>query len=133
MRENRICMRSPVRLPATSNTMLLNELQNGAHAIVTRVLPSSTEVDSAALRRLAELGFIAGEPVQLLRRGPGGREPLAVRIGNTMFGLRLLEAQCIEVEVGTDPAAEPTAAASTEGKTEAKAQATAQGAAAEAA
>jgi len=36
--------------------------------------------------------------VQLLRRGPGGREPLAVLIGETMFALRLLEAQCVEVE-----------------------------------
>ena len=77
--------------------MLLNELPNGALAMVTRVLPASAEVDAVALRRLGELGFIPGEPVQLLRRGPGGREPLAVLIGDTLFGLRLLEAQCIEV------------------------------------
>lgn len=79
--------------------MLLNELTNGAHAIVTRVVSTSSDVDAVALRRLAEIGFIPGEPVQLLRRGPGGREPLAVLIGDTMFGLRLLEAQCIEVRV----------------------------------
>ena len=78
-------------------TMLLNELPNGAHATVARVLPASVDVDAVALRRLGELGFIPGEPVQLLRRGPGGREPLAVLIGDTLFGLRLLEAQCIEV------------------------------------
>jgi ferrous iron transport protein A len=77
--------------------MLLNELPNGALAVVSRVLPGSADVDAASLRRLGELGFIPGEPVQLLRRGPGGREPLAVLIGDTMFGLRLLEAQCIEV------------------------------------
>ena len=34
-----------------------------------------------------ELGFLPGEPVQVLRRGPGGREPLAVMIGETMFAL----------------------------------------------
>jgi ferrous iron transport protein A len=79
--------------------MLLNELPNGAHATVTRVATASAEVDAVALRRLAEIGFIPGEPVQLLRRGPGGREPLAVLIGDTLFGLRLLEAQCIEVDV----------------------------------
>jgi ferrous iron transport protein A len=79
--------------------MLLNELANGARATVARVVKASDEVDAGALRRLAELGFIPGEPVQLLRRGPGGREPLAVVIGDTMFGLRLLEAQCIEVQV----------------------------------
>jgi ferrous iron transport protein A len=78
--------------------MFLNELPNGAHATVARVLASSADVDAVSLRRLAEIGFIPGEPVQLLRRGPGGREPLAVLIGDTMFGLRLLEAQCIEVE-----------------------------------
>jgi ferrous iron transport protein A len=79
--------------------MLLNELPNGAYATVTRVVATSSDVDAVALRRLAEIGFIPGEPVQLLRRGPGGREPLAVLIGDTMFGLRLLEAQCVEVHV----------------------------------
>ncbi len=77
--------------------MLLNELPDGAHATVARLIKASTEIDDGALRRLGELGFIPGEPVQLLRRGPGGREPIAVVIGDTMFGLRLLEAQCVEV------------------------------------
>ena len=58
---------------------------------------SSAELDAAMLQRLAELGFIAGE-AQLLRRGPGGREPLAVRVGDTLFALRLSEARCIKVE-----------------------------------
>ncbi len=79
--------------------MLLNDLPNGARATVTRVVATSADVDSVSLRRLAELGFIPGEPVQLLRRGPGGREPIAVLVGDAMFGLRLLEAQCIEVDV----------------------------------
>jgi ferrous iron transport protein A len=83
--------------------MRLSELPNGAHATVTRVAPASNEVDAVALRRLGELGFIPGEPVQLLRRGPGGREPLAVLIGDTLFGLRLLEAQCVEVHVDVPP------------------------------
>ena len=78
-------------------TMLLNDLPDGAHATVTGVVASSAEIDAVSLRRLAELGFIPGEPVQLLRRGPGGREPIAVLIGDTLFGLRLLEARCIEV------------------------------------
>ncbi len=81
----------------THPTMLLNDLPDGAHATVMCVRATSAVVDAIWLRRLAELGFIPGEPVQLLRRGPGGREPIAVVIGDTMFGLRLLEAQCIEV------------------------------------
>ena len=78
--------------------MLLSQLPNGAHALVQRVVSASADVGVATLRRLGELGFIAGEPVQVLRRGPGGREPLAVQVGETMFALRLLEAQCIEVQ-----------------------------------
>jgi ferrous iron transport protein A len=77
--------------------MLLSELPNGAHALVERVFSASGEVDSITVQRLEELGFIAGEPVLMLRRGPGGREPLAVQVGETLFALRLVEAQCISV------------------------------------
>ena len=66
--------------------------------MVTRVVSASHEIDAVALRRLGEIGFLPGEPVTVLRRGPGGREPIAVLIGETMFALRLLEAQCIEVK-----------------------------------
>ena len=76
---------------------LLSDLPNGAHATVGRVVAATKDVDAGLLRRLGELGFIPGEPLQLLRRGPGGREPLAVLVGETMFALRLLEAQCVEV------------------------------------
>ena len=77
--------------------MLLSELPNGAHALVERVFSSSRDVDSTTVQRLEELGFIAGEPVLMLRRDPGGREPLAVQIGETLFALRLVEAQSVEV------------------------------------
>jgi len=75
----------------------LSDLPNGAHATVLGVSAVSPQADAQMLRRLAELGFLPGEPVQVLRRGPGGREPLAVQIGETLFGLRLIEAQCVEV------------------------------------
>ena len=78
--------------------MLLSQLPNGARALVDRVVAESVEVEEAILRRLGELGFIPGEPVHVLRRGPGGREPLAVQVGETQFALRLLEAQCIRVQ-----------------------------------
>lgn len=78
--------------------MLLSQLPNGAHALVQSVHPGSAEVGEATVRRLGELGFIPGEPIQMLRRGPGGREPLAVQVGETQFALRLIEAQCIEVQ-----------------------------------
>ncbi|MFT3664621.1 FeoA family protein [Piscinibacter sp.] len=78
--------------------MLLTEMPDDSHSVVTGVTPSSPDLGEADLRRLAELGFIAGEPLYLLRRGPGGREPLAVRIGDTLVALRWAEARCIEVE-----------------------------------
>ncbi len=78
--------------------MVLSQLPNGSQALVARVFANAADVGSATLRRLEELGFIPGEPVMVLRRGPGGREPLAVQVGDSQFALRLVEAQCIEVE-----------------------------------
>lgn len=49
--------------------------------------------------RLAEIGFIAGERVQVLSRGLPGGDPLAVRIGSSTFALRRAEAACVRVEV----------------------------------
>lgn len=77
--------------------MKLTELADGAHAVVECIASSSPLIDATALRRLGELGFLEGEPLTVLRRGPGGVEPIAVQIGDTQFALRLLEAQCIEV------------------------------------
>lgn len=78
----------------------LSDLPDGASAVVVGVAARSPEVDAATLLRLQELGFLEGEPVRVLRRGPGGREPIAVRIGDTQFALRRVEAQCIEVRAG---------------------------------
>ncbi len=78
--------------------MNLIDLPDGGHAVVRGVAEDSPELTAAELRRLAELGFIPGEPLHLLRRGPGGREPLAVRVGDTLFALRLAEARCIDVD-----------------------------------
>jgi ferrous iron transport protein A len=107
MRENLIRMRELALLTgvggpcavAMTPSHRLDQLPDGARAVVARVVSASPEVDAVALRRLAEIGFIPGEPVRLLRRGPGGREPLAVLVGDTLFALRRLEAQCIEVEL----------------------------------
>ena len=43
-------------------------------------------------RRLRELGFVSGEPVRLVARGPLGGDPLLVQIGFTRFALRRSEA-----------------------------------------
>ena len=83
-----------------SSPIRLSDLPDGACATVERLVAGvgAAAIDAAALHRLGELGFLPGEPVRVMRRGPGGREPLAVLVGGTtMFALRLLEAQCVEV------------------------------------
>ena len=80
-------------------TTLLSDLPNGTRATVVGVCANGPDLDANQLRRLGELGFLPGEPVQVLRRGPGGREPLAVVVGDTMFAQRLMEARCIRVDL----------------------------------
>jgi len=76
--------------------MLLSQFSAGQRGQVAGLV-AGDGVQATTVQRLSELGFIPGEPVQLLRRGPGGREPLAVQVGETLFALRLCEAQCIDV------------------------------------
>jgi ferrous iron transport protein A len=47
--------------------------------------------------RLLELGFVEGEPLRVVAHGYPGREPIAVRIGNTTFALRRFEAEHVLV------------------------------------
>jgi ferrous iron transport protein A len=74
--------------------------------VLRLVEPTGGGTESGVVRRLAELGFLPGETVTVLRRGPGGREPIAVQIGETVFALRSIEAACIQVDtrVMTEPA-----------------------------
>jgi ferrous iron transport protein A len=48
--------------------------------------------NDAIARRLRELGFVAGEEVQVVAAGPFGAEPLLVQVGFTRFALRRSEA-----------------------------------------
>ena len=78
-------------------TCTLDTLPDGTPAEVCRLEALTPEVGPDTLRRLAELGFLPGEPVWIERRGPGGREPLAVHVGSSLFALRLAEARCVQV------------------------------------
>lgn len=53
-------------------------------------------------QRLQELGFLPGEPVMVMARAAPGGQPLAVRVGQSLFALRREEAACVRVR----PAAE---------------------------
>lgn len=79
------------------NTTRLTDLSTGAQAIVARLRTSDDQALASATQRLGELGFMPGETVRLVQRGPGGREPLAVVVGESMFALRWQEAHCVEI------------------------------------
>lgn len=70
--------------------MKLNELPPRTRAVVDEVLDQDPHDNIA--RRLRELGFVAGEPVEIVAAGPFGAEPLLVQIGYTRFALRRNEA-----------------------------------------
>ena len=70
--------------------MKLNQLAQRTPAIVERVEDLSP--NDAVARRLRELGFVAGEEVQVVAAGPLGAEPLLVQVGYTRFALRQAEA-----------------------------------------
>ena len=55
--------------------------------------------------RLQELGFVAGERLRVIAHGYPGREPIAVRIGNTTFALRRFEADHVLVAAAPEPGA----------------------------
>jgi len=70
--------------------MLLSDLPHRTPATVERV--EDRAPNDGIARRLRELGFVAGEPVQVMAAGPVGAEPVLVQIGYTRFALRRSEA-----------------------------------------
>ena len=73
----------------------LNNLERRVPAIVDGVYDASP--NDAIARRLRELGFVAGEQVEVLTAGPFGAEPLLVQVGFTRFALRRSEAARVQV------------------------------------
>jgi len=73
-------------------------MKKGGSGVVSAV----EDVDSAdpIARRLRELGFVPGEPVRVIARGPIGGDPLLVQVGYTRFALRRSEAARIAVDLG---------------------------------
>ena len=70
--------------------MTLTELARRTPAIVDLVEERASNDPIA--RRLREIGFVAGEEVQVLAAGPFGAEPLLVQVGFTRSALRRDEA-----------------------------------------
>ena len=81
--------------------MRLNELPRRQPAIVEDV--EAQAPNDAIARRLAELGFVQGERVEVLAAGPFGAEPLLVQVGFTRFALRRVEAARVRLRTPADP------------------------------
>jgi ferrous iron transport protein A len=75
-------------------TQYLVDLPNGVSAIVAGV--DVHRAGASVGRRLAEIGFLPGEPIHVIARVPGGG-PIAVRIGSSTFALRRHEASCVRL------------------------------------
>lgn len=58
---------------------------------------ADTEV-RRALHRLAEIGFLPGEPLEVVARAGGRGGPIAVRVGSSTFALRAHEAALLRVK-----------------------------------
>lgn len=79
----------------------------GAHSVTLSDLPlhgtalvevvQDLHANDVIARRLRELGFVNGEEVRLVARGPVGGEPLLVQVGFTRFALRRSEATRIQI------------------------------------
>ena len=82
--------------------MTLADLPKRTTAIVASVHESSAQDNIA--RRLRELGFVAGERVEMLVCGPFGREPLLVQVGFTRFALRRSEAARVHLRTDGEAA-----------------------------
>ena len=76
--------------------MTLSELPLHTSAVVESV--QDLHANDAIARRLRELGFVKGEEVRLVAKGPVGGEPLLVQVGFTRFALRISEAQRVVVD-----------------------------------
>ena len=67
------------------------QLRKGARGVVTDVRDDAQslgdEAHSTISRRLLELGFIPGEPIEVVEEIWPGGDPIAVRLGNTTFAL----------------------------------------------
>ena len=75
----------------------LNDLRRGERAIIARI--AGVGDDEVTVRRLHEMGFDDGVEVEMLHRGPIGGDPLALRVGTMVIGLRKALAAMIEIEV----------------------------------
>lgn len=81
----------------------LASLGKGTRGVISAVSEDAQslgdEAHSTVSRRLLELGFVAGESIEVISVVWPGGDPMAVRLGNTTFALRRREATAVLVEL----------------------------------
>lgn len=92
---------SNVNAAAKDDVVSLSSLQQGERGTVMAVIEDGQslgdEQASTIARRLLELGFVPGAELEVVARMWPGDDPLAIRVGGSMFALRRHEAQAIRV------------------------------------
>jgi len=88
----------------SSGSVPLATLRKGARGVVSKVLEGDAglvgdELGATIGRRLIEIGFVPGERIQIIEEVWPGGDPMAVRVGSTVFALRRREARAVMVEV----------------------------------
>ncbi len=78
-------------------TVPLHQLPDELWGTVADVPVPGDEKEQSVVLRLMELGFVPGVRVRIVARAAPGRDPLAVRVGNTTFALRRDEARLVFV------------------------------------
>jgi len=93
-------------LESAGEAQSLASLHKGARGVVAYVASSGPaaailgDVEGSTLaRRLLEVGFVPGERVEIIQEIRPGGDPIAVRIGSSMFALRRREAQAVYVRL----------------------------------
>ena len=90
--------------PPTADCVPLATLRKGAQGVVTQVLEGDAgivgdQTGATIVRRLVEIGFVPGERVRIIEEVWPGGDPMAVRVGSTVFALRRREARAVLVRV----------------------------------
>ena len=88
-------------MASTPASMSLANLRKGMRGVVASVNDDTAtlgEADGATIvMRLIEIGFVPGEPVEVVAEARPGGDPIAVRVGGTCFALRRREAAAVQV------------------------------------
>lgn len=82
-------------------TVSLATLHKGDRAVVVGVSEDGAalgdETGSTIVMRLIEIGFVAGEQLEVIGEARPGGDPIAVRVGGSSFALRRREASAVLV------------------------------------